>query len=46
MSDICAEIEESGASGDLARIPGLLESLEAEFGRVRRALEAELEGGS
>jgi signal transduction histidine kinase/PleD family two-component response regulator/HPt (histidine-containing phosphotransfer) domain-containing protein len=45
MSEICAEIEESGASGDLARAPGLLEGLEEEFGRVRPALEAELEGG-
>jgi CheY-like chemotaxis protein len=41
MSEICAEIEESGASGDLARAPGLLEGLEEEFGRVRQALEAE-----
>nr|MDQ3317199.1 response regulator [Actinomycetota bacterium] len=46
MAAICAELEEAGASGDLARAPGLLERLEEEFGRVRPALEAEMEGGT
>ncbi|MDQ3316661.1 MAG: response regulator, partial [Actinomycetota bacterium] len=45
MSAICAELQDVGVSGDLARAPGLLERLEEEFGRVRPALEAELEGG-
>jgi two-component system, sensor histidine kinase and response regulator len=46
MSGVCAEIEASGASGDLARTPELLESLAVEFGRVRPALEAEMARGS
>jgi len=45
MSDICAELQDVGASGDLARAPDLLEGLEEEYGRVRPALEAEMEGG-
>jgi signal transduction histidine kinase/DNA-binding response OmpR family regulator len=45
MSAICAELQEVGASGDLARARGLFEGLEEEFGRVRPALEAEIEGG-
>ncbi len=45
MSAICAELQDIGASGDLARAPDLLEGLEEEFGRVRPALEAEMEGG-
>ena len=45
MSAICAELQDVGASGDLARAPGLLGGLEEEFGRVRPALEAEMEGG-
>src|SRR5215210_1918033 len=45
MSAICAGLQDVGTSGDLARAPGLLEELEEEFGRVRPALEAELEGG-
>ena len=45
MSAICADLQDVGASGDLARAPGLLEGLEEEFGRVRPALEAEMEGG-
>ncbi|HEV2743728.1 MAG TPA: response regulator, partial [Rubrobacter sp.] len=46
MSAICAELQDVGASGDLARAPNLLEGLEEEYGRVRQALEAEMEGGS
>jgi CheY-like chemotaxis protein/HPt (histidine-containing phosphotransfer) domain-containing protein len=42
MSAICAELEDVGASGDLPGVPGLLERLEEEFGRVRTALEVEL----
>ena len=42
MAEICAELQETGVSGDLARAPDLLEQLEAEFGRVRQALEAEV----
>ena len=45
MAAICAELQDVGDSGDLAQAPGLLEGLEEEFGRVRPALEAELEGG-
>ncbi len=41
MSSICSELEEMGRSGDLSRAPALVEQLEAEFGRVRPALEAE-----
>jgi two-component system sensor histidine kinase/response regulator len=46
MSSICAELQDVGASGDLGRAPGLLERLEEEYGRVRPALERELEGGA
>jgi CheY-like chemotaxis protein len=42
MSAICAELEDVDASGDLPKVPGLLERLEEEFGRVRAALETEL----
>ena len=46
MAAICAELQEVGTSGDLARARELLGRLEEEFGRVRPALERELEGGS
>jgi two-component system, sensor histidine kinase and response regulator len=42
MAEICAELQNVGASGDPARAPRLFERLEEEFGRVRPALEAEL----
>jgi CheY-like chemotaxis protein/HPt (histidine-containing phosphotransfer) domain-containing protein len=42
MSAICAELQDAGASGDLPKVPGLLERLAEEFGRVRAALEDEL----
>jgi CheY-like chemotaxis protein len=45
MSAICAELQDVGGSGDLSRAAGLLEGLEEEFGRVRPALEAEIEVG-
>ena len=44
MSAMCAELQDAGASGDLPSVPGLLERLEEEFGRVRAALEDELAG--
>ncbi len=42
MAATCAELEEAGRSGGLARAPMLMERLEAELGRVRAALEKEL----
>jgi HPt (histidine-containing phosphotransfer) domain-containing protein len=45
MSGICAQLEATGASGDLSSGPGLLGRLEEEFGRVERALGAEVRGG-
>ncbi|MGI8910065.1 MAG: response regulator [Rubrobacteraceae bacterium] len=44
MEKICTELElqSAGASGDLTHVSGLIEGLEAEFGRVRPALEAEV----
>ena len=39
---ICAELQDMGQSGELERAPVLGECLEAEFGRVRKALEAEI----
>ncbi len=41
MSTICAELEDAERSGELQSAPVLLKRLEAEFGRVRTALEAE-----
>ena len=40
MAEICAEIQALGASGELTRVPELLDALEAEFKRIRPALEA------
>jgi len=40
MSEICAGLQGLGASGELSRAPGLLDELEAEFKRIRPALEA------
>jgi HPt (histidine-containing phosphotransfer) domain-containing protein len=45
MSDLCTQLEDAGASGDLSRAPQLLGDLEAEFGRVRTELEAETSRG-
>ncbi len=42
IAALCAEIEEIGGSGDLARSSESLERIRAEFDRVRPALEAEL----
>jgi two-component system sensor histidine kinase/response regulator len=39
MAEICAELQDVGASGDLSRAPELFGRLEEEFGRVRAALE-------
>jgi CheY-like chemotaxis protein len=44
MSGICARLERAGASGDLTHGFRLLERLEEEFGRVERALRAEVQG--
>jgi PAS domain S-box-containing protein len=38
MAQVCLRLEELGASGDLAGVPGLLVQLEEEFRRVRPAL--------
>src|SRR5215204_3810807 len=40
MAEICAGIQGLGASGELSRAPELLDELEAEFNRIRPALEA------
>jgi signal transduction histidine kinase/DNA-binding response OmpR family regulator len=40
MSEICAGLQGLGASGELSRAPELLDELEAEFKRIRPALEA------
>jgi two-component system, sensor histidine kinase and response regulator len=40
MAEICAEIQDLGASGELSRAPELLDALEEEFKRIRPALEA------
>ncbi len=41
MARICEELQEAGASGELAEALELLDGLEAEFARVRRALATE-----
>ncbi len=41
MVTLCAKLQDAGSSGNFAGAPELLGSLEAEFGRVRLALEAE-----
>ena len=43
MAAICAELQEAGASGDHPRAAELLGRLDEEFGRVRPAIEAEVE---
>jgi two-component system, sensor histidine kinase and response regulator len=40
MAEICARIQELGASGELSAAPELLDDLEAEFEHIRPALEA------
>jgi histidine phosphotransfer protein HptB len=40
MSEICATIQDLAASGELSSAPELLDNLEAEFERIRPALEA------
>jgi two-component system, sensor histidine kinase and response regulator len=44
MATLCEELEDVGRSMDLSRAPVLIERLEAEFRRVREALEAEIAG--
>jgi two-component system sensor histidine kinase/response regulator len=43
MSALCAQLEVAGASGDFDLSPELLEQLREEFGRVDRALGAEVD---
>jgi two-component system, sensor histidine kinase and response regulator len=43
MSNLCAQLEDAGASGDFDRSPELLDRLREEFGRVERALGAEVD---
>lgn len=38
MAELCRQMEVSGRAGEVPRAEGLLESLEAEFERVKRAL--------
>jgi two-component system, sensor histidine kinase and response regulator len=40
MAEICGEIQALGSSGELSHAPELLDTLEAEFKRIRPALEA------
>jgi two-component system, sensor histidine kinase and response regulator len=40
MAEICAGIQGLGTYGELSRVPQLLDDLEAEFKRIRPALEA------
>jgi CheY-like chemotaxis protein len=42
MAEICSELQELGATGDITRIPALLECLEGEFERVRPALKTQI----
>jgi CheY-like chemotaxis protein/HPt (histidine-containing phosphotransfer) domain-containing protein len=42
LAEICENLQVIGHSGDLSEASELIEQLEAEFGRVRQALEAEL----
>ncbi len=44
MAEICAQLQDAGTSHDLEHAPELLDRLEAEFERVRVALEAEKSG--
>ena len=41
MSEIAAELQDAGASGDLSAAPGMLDRLEEEYARVRPELAAE-----
>ncbi len=42
MAAICSELQDVGHFGELEPAPVLVERLEAEFERVRPALEAEI----
>ena len=46
VSEVCAELEMAGESGDLAAAPGLLGRLEEELSFARPALEAEVARGA
>jgi hypothetical protein len=41
MAKVCEQLQEVGVSEDLMELPSLLDKLEAEFDRVRAALEVE-----
>jgi HPt (histidine-containing phosphotransfer) domain-containing protein len=45
MAEICAMIQGLSASGELSRAPELLDTLEAEFNRIRPALESRIGEG-
>ena len=45
MAALCARLQDIGASGYLTHAPELLKQLEAEFERVRPALEVEIAEG-
>jgi two-component system, sensor histidine kinase and response regulator len=44
LAGVCARLENAGISRDLTSVKDLLPQAEAEFGRVRRALEVEAAG--
>ena len=46
MTRLAAELEEAGASGDLTRVPELLDRLEKDFGRARAALDGDFSAGN
>ncbi len=45
MAETCARLQDAASAGDLSGVPGLLEQLRKDFGRVRPALEAEAAEG-
>ncbi len=44
-AELSDQLQDAGASGDLAAAPALLERLEVEFEHVRSALNTEIEAG-
>jgi HPt (histidine-containing phosphotransfer) domain-containing protein len=46
MTRSAAELEAAGASGDLTRVPELLDRLEKDFGRARAALDGNFSAGN
>jgi HPt (histidine-containing phosphotransfer) domain-containing protein len=45
IATLCGELQDAGTRGNLSYTPELLERLEAEFERIRPALEAEISRG-